>query len=214
MLKKGDTLSTEIEARRELSRYALVQKNQYEPQLVQFGLLDLLWQSLIKARHCRFQFNSWYQFLIQPGKMEDSPQWKKWSSSVYNWIPNAMENPRVNWTRKKPCYRGHVMHAIGWSLQLTITTLFLQLQSKTNYYGYTRIISYFDLGNVSPICELKDTLIWEINNHSQLSYEDRWQGWKIQFEMRTFFPLSHKKRNKHGTSPEGPHVHKQLMDYL
>ena len=43
----------------------------------------------------------------------------------HNWIPNATDNPWANGPGKDPEHEYHVIHTLGWSLQLTDITLTL-----------------------------------------------------------------------------------------
>ena len=57
---------TEIEARRELARVALIGKNHYRPQMIQFEVLDNpRWQANIEEKQGRFRLDNYRPFSFQ-----------------------------------------------------------------------------------------------------------------------------------------------------
>ena len=115
---------TEIEARRELARVGLISKHHYHPQIIQFDVLDdPRWQAKIEAKQGRFQLDRYRPFAFQLGSMVSNPR-------DHEWIPNATDNPWANCPVKNPEHEYHVIHTIGWSLQLTNITLTFDIKIR------------------------------------------------------------------------------------
>ena len=120
--------SKEIEARRELASVGLISKHHYQPQIIQFDVLDdPRWQANIEAKQGHFQLDRYRHFAFQHGSMVYNPR-------DHEWIPNATDNPWTNCPGRNPQDEYHVIHPLGWSLQLTNMTLTLDVKSESIYF--------------------------------------------------------------------------------
>ena len=86
----------------------------------------------------------------------------------HNWIPNAADNPWANSPGKDPENDYHVVHTLGWSLQLTNITLTIDVASEHMYYGKVRIKCDLERGQCPPNHAIKATVIWEPENHCRI----------------------------------------------
>ena len=135
---------TEIEARREVTRIGLISKHHYYLQIIHIDVLDNpRWQANIEEKQGRFQFDSYKPFAFQPDSMVYNPNNR-------NWIPNANDNPRANCPVRTPELEYHVIHTLGWSLQLTNITLTFDIASEHMYYGKNRIKCDIERGYCEP----------------------------------------------------------------
>ena len=119
--------STEIEAHRELARVGLIGKNHYRPQMIKFDVLDdHRWQANIEEKQGRFHLDLYRPFSFHHGSMVYNPR-------DHNWIPYATGNPLANCPGKDQELEYDVIHAPGWSLQLTNITLTFDVASEHIY---------------------------------------------------------------------------------
>ena len=103
---------TETEARRELTRVGLISKHHYQPQLIQFDVFDdPRWLANIEETKGRFRLDRYRPFAFKHGSMVHNPR-------IHNWIPNVTDNYLANCPGKDPKHENHVIHTLGWSLQL------------------------------------------------------------------------------------------------
>ena len=124
---------TEIEARRELTRIGLISRHHFYPQIIQFYVLDdPRWQANIEEKQGRYYFNRYRPFAFKHGSIAYNP-------NDHNWIANATDNLWASCPGKTPEHEYHVIHTLGWSLQLTNITLTFDVASKHIYYGKDRI---------------------------------------------------------------------------
>ena len=87
---------TKIEARREIACVGFINKHHYNPQIIQFDVIDdPRWQANIEAKQGRFQLDRYRPFAFQHGSMVYNPR-------DHNWIPNATDNPWANCPGKNP----------------------------------------------------------------------------------------------------------------
>ena len=150
---------TEIEARRELARVGLINKHHYRAQMIQFDVLDdSLWQANIVEKQGRFRLDGYRHFAFQNGSLVYNPR-------DHNWIPNATDNPWANCLGKDSEHGYHVIHTLGWSLQLTNITLTFDVASEHMYYGKVRIKYDLERGHCPPNHAVKATVIWETENN-------------------------------------------------
>ena len=157
---------TEIEARRELARVGLINKHHYHPKIIQVD--DPSWQANIEAKQGRFQLDRYRPFAFQHGIMVCNPM-------DHERIPNATDNPWANCPGKNPEHKYHVIHTLGWSLQLTNITISFDVKSESIYYGKIRIKCDLERGYCPPNHALKATvgnpkttavfLMWEDHMH-------------------------------------------------
>ena len=102
-----------IEARRKFARLSLISKHHYQPQIIQFDVLDYQrWQANIEAKR---SFSTWsLQTFWSPtrGKEVYKPR-------DHEGIPNATDNPLAKCLGQNLDYEYHVIDTLGWSLQLT-----------------------------------------------------------------------------------------------
>ena len=118
---------TEIEACRELARVGLVSNRNYYTQIIHFDvLIDPRLQANIEAKHGRFQLDRYRHFAFQHENMAYNPR-------DHERIPNATDNPWANCPSKNPENDYHVIHTLGWSLQLTNITLNFDVTSESMY---------------------------------------------------------------------------------
>ena len=167
---------TEIEARRELTRIGLINKNHYYPQHIQFDMLDdPQWQARIEEKQGRFQLDRYRPFAFQHGSLVYNP-------NDHNWIPNATDNPWANCPGKNPQNEYHIIHTLGWSLQLTNITLTFDVASEHMYYGKDRFRCAIDRGYCEPNHAIKATVIWEPEHHCKIFDVGRSHARMIKFQ--------------------------------
>ena len=76
----------EIEARRELARIDLKNKQHHRPNLIQFDLLNnQCWQANVEAKQGRFQLDRHCIFAVRHGNHVFNPR-------DVDWIPNATDH--------------------------------------------------------------------------------------------------------------------------
>ena len=137
-------IPTEIDARRELKRVVLIDKHHYHSKMKQFDVLDdPRWQANIEAKQGRFQLDCFRPFAFQHGSMVYNPR-------DLEWIPNATDDLWAYCPGKNPEYEYHVIHTLGWSLQLTNITLSFNVASEHMYYGKVRIKLDIERGYCPP----------------------------------------------------------------
>ena len=201
---------TEIEARRELARVGLRNKEHYHPQLIQFDILDdPRWQSNIESKQGRFQLDRYRPFAIQHGSMVYNPR-------DHEWIPNSTDNPWANCPGKNPQHENHVIHTLGWSLQLTNITLTFDVKSESIFYGKIRIKCDLERVYFPPDHAIKATVIWEPKNHCRIFDVGRSYARMINFQKRYFFEtLENNETNsghKHNAHMYSSRFQKHLYD--
>ena len=76
-----------------------------------------------------------------------------------NWIPKATDNTWANCPGKEREHEYHVIHTLGWSLQLTNITLTFDVASEHMYYGKVRIRCDIERCYCPPNHAIKATLI-------------------------------------------------------
>ena len=131
-------------------------KHHYLPQILQFDVLDdPRWQANIEAKQGLFQLDRYRPFAFQHGR-------------DHEWIPTATDNPWANSPGKNPEHDYHVIHTLGWSLQLTNITLTFDIKSESIYNGKIRIKSDLERGYCPPNHAIKSTVIWEPENHCRI----------------------------------------------
>ena len=149
----------QIEARRKLSLVGLISKHHYHPQILQFDLRDNpRWQANKKAKHGRFHLDRYRTFAFQHESMVYNP-------GDQEWTPNAIDNPWANCPDRNPQHENHVIHALGWSLQLTNITLTFDVKSESIYYGKISIKCDLERGYCPPNHAIKATNTWQPKNH-------------------------------------------------
>ena len=126
---------------------------------------------------------------------------------VYNprdhyWIPNATDNSWANCPGKHPEHKYHVIHTLGWSLQLTNITLTFDVATERMYYGKIRINCDIERGHCPPNYAIKATIIWEPENHCQIFDVGSSHARMIKFQKRYFIETLENK--------ETSNVHKHL----
>ena len=77
---------TEIQARREFARTALINKQPYHPQLIKFYPR---WQANNEAKQGRFQLDLYRPLAFQRGDL-------LYNQRDHNWIPNAKIKPGLS----------------------------------------------------------------------------------------------------------------------
>ena len=92
---------------------------------------------------------------------------------VYNprdheWTPKATGNPWANCPVKNPEYEYHVIHTLGWSLQLTSITLTFDVNPESIYYEKIRIKSDIEQDYCPPNHNIKDKVIWDPKNNCRV----------------------------------------------
>ena len=122
---------------------------------------DPQWQARIEGKQGRFQFDRYIPFAFQHGSLVNNPNDR-------NWIPNAIDNPWANCPGKNHQNEYHVIHTLGWSLQLTNITLTFDVASEHMYYGKDRIKCDIDRGYCEPNHAIKATVIWEPEHHCKI----------------------------------------------
>ena len=153
---------TEIEACRELTRIGLISKHHYYLQIIHIDVLDNpRWQANMEEKQGSFQFDRYKPFAFQHGSMVYNPNDR-------NCIPNANDNPWANCPVRTPEREYHVIHTLGWSLQLTNITLTFDIASKHMYYGIDRIKCDIERGYCEPNHAIESRVIWETENHYKI----------------------------------------------
>ena len=119
---------------------------------------------------------------------------------VYNprdheWIPNATDNSWVNCPGRNPEHEYHVIHTLGWLLQLTNTTLNFDVKSESIYYWRIRIKCDLERGYCPPNHAIKATVIWEPKNHCRIFDFGRSYVRMIKLQKSYFIETFEKKRN-------------------
>ena len=189
---------TKIEARRELARVGLISKDLYRPQMIQFDILDdPSWQANIEEKRGLFQLDRYKPFAFRHGSMIYNPR-------DHNWLPNATDNPSVNCLGKNPEYEYHVIHTIGWSLQLTNITLTFDVATEHMYYGKIRIKCDIERGHCPPNHSIQATVIWEPENHSRIFDVGISYARMFKFQKRYFI------ENLENNETKCTHVHKSF----
>ena len=201
---------TEIEARRELTRIGLKDKNNYRPQRIQFDILDdPHWQERIEEKQGRFQFNRSDPFAFQHGSLVYNP-------NDHNWIPQVTDNPWANCPGKSPQYEYHVIHTIGWTLQLTKITLTFDLATEHMYYGKDRIKCDIERGYCEPNHAIKAVVIWEPEHHCKIFDVGRSHARMIKFQKRYFIETLENnetiRRHQHEAHMYSSRFQKHLYD--
>ena len=105
---------------------------------------------------CRYR-----PFAFQHGHMVYNPR-------DHEWIPNAKVNPWANCPGKNPEHEYHIIHTLGWSLQLTNITLSTDVKSGSIYYGETRIKCDLEKSYYPPNHAIKAGVNWVPNNHCRI----------------------------------------------
>ena len=150
---------------------------------MQFDVLDdPRWQANIEAKHGRFQFDRYLHFAFQHGSMVYYPR-------DHEWIPNATYNPWANCSRRNPEYKYHVIHTLGWSLQLKNITLTFDVKSENIYYRKIRVNYDLERGYCPPNRAIKATVIWEPENHCRIFDVGRSYARMIKFQKRYFIEV-------------------------
>ena len=121
---------TEIQIRREIARVGLISKHHYHPKIIQFDTLDD--PRLQETKQGLFQLDRYRPFAFQYGSIVYDPR-------DHEWIPNANDNPWANCPGRNPEHKYHVIHTLGWSLQLANITLTIEVKSESIYYAKIRI---------------------------------------------------------------------------
>ena len=103
-----------------------------------------------------------------------------------NWIPNATDNPWSNSPGKDPGHKYHVIHALGWSLQLTNITLTFYVASEHMYYGKVRKKCDLERGHCPLNHAINTTLIWEPEKHCRIFDVGRSYARMIKVQKRYF----------------------------
>ena len=161
-VNNGPFFPIEINARRELARIGLISKHHYHPQIIQFDVLyDPRSQANIETKEGRFQLDCNRTFAFQQGSMVYNPR-------DHERIPNATNNHWANCLGKKPEHEYHVIHTLGWSLQLTNITIFFDVKTENIYYGKILIKSDLERGYRPPNHAIKASVIWEPENHCRI----------------------------------------------
>ena len=139
----------------EKPRVGLISKRRYHPQKIQFDVLDdSRWQANIEAKQGRFQLDRYRPFAFQHGSLVYNPR-------DHEWIPNATDNPWAICPGKNPEHEYHVIHSLGWSLQLTDITLTFDEKSESIYYGKIRFKCDLERNYCPPKHTIKANFIWE-----------------------------------------------------
>ena len=178
-----------IEARREPARIGLKSKHHHRPQMIQFDVLDdPRWHANKEEKQGRFRLDHYRPFAFQHGSMVYNPR-------DHYWIPNATDDPWANCPAKTPEHEYHVIHTLGWSLQLTNITLTFDVASEPMYYGKDRIKCNLERDRFPPGHAIKTTIVWDPENHCRIFDVGRSHARMINFKKDTL--LKHSKRLKH-----------------
>ena len=134
---------------------------------------------LISRKKGRFQIDRSWLFALQHGSMVYNPR-------DHEWIPNATADPWAYCPGKNPEHEYHVIHTLGWSLQITNITLTFDVASEHMYYGKVRIKGDIERGYCAPNHAIKATVIWEPENHCRIFDVGRSYPRMIKFQKRYF----------------------------
>ena len=104
----------------------------------------------------------------------------------HNRIPNATDNPWANCPGKDPEHENHVIHTLGWSLQLTNITLTFDVASEHKYYGKVCIKWDIKRGYRPPNQAIKATVIREPEKYCRIFDVGRSYARMIKFLKRYF----------------------------
>ena len=172
----------EIDARRELARIGLISKEHSHPQKIQSDIIvDPRWQANLEAKQGHFQLDRYRPFAFQHGSMVYNPR-------DHEWIPNASDNPWAICPGQNPQHEYHVIHKLGWSLQLTKVTLIFDVKSESIYYGKIRNKCDLERGYCPPN-HAKATVIWEPKDHCRIFDVGRSHARMIKFQKRYFIEV-------------------------
>ena len=104
----------------------------------------------------------------------------------HEWIPNATDNSWANCSGRNPQHKNHVIHSLGWSLQLTNITLTFDVKSESIYHGKIRIKFDLERDHCPPSHAIKTTVIWEPENHCRFFVVGRSYARKFIFQKPYF----------------------------
>ena len=107
------------------------------------------------------QLDRYRPFSSQQGSIVYNPQ-------DPNWIPIATDNPWAKCPGRSPEHEYHVVHTLGWSLQLTNITLTFNVAAEHTYYGKDRIKCDIDRSYCAPNHAIKATVFWKPENHCKI----------------------------------------------
>ena len=99
----------------------------------------------------------------------------------------------------------HVIHTLGWSLQLTSITLTFDVATERMYYGKVRINCDIERGHGPPNHAFKATIIWEPENHCRIFDVGRSHARMIKFKKRYFTETLENNETGH-KSGHKPHI--------
>ena len=166
-------------------------------------------QANIEEKQGRFRLDRYRPFTFHYGSMVYNPR-------DHNWIPNATDNPWPNIPGKDPEHEYHVIHTLGWSLQLTNITLTFDVASEHMYYGKFRVKCNQERVHCPPNHAIKATVIWEPENHCRIFDVGRSYARMIKFPKRYFIEaLEYNETNsghKHNAQIYSSCFQKRLYD--
>ena len=116
----------------------------------------------------------------------------------HNWIPNATDNPSANCPGKDPEHEYHVIHTLGWSLQLTDITLTFDVATEHMYYGKVCIKCDIERGHCPPNHAIKVTFVWEPENNCRIFDVGTSHARMINFQKRYFIETLKKNETSSG----------------
>ena len=124
--------------------------------------------------------------------------------------------PGANCLGPNPEHEYHVIHALGWSLQLTNITHSFGVKSENIYYGKTRLKCNLERSYCPPNHAIKAAVIWEPNNNCRIFDVGRSYARMIKFQNGYFIEtLQNKETNpghKHNAQMYSSCFQKHLYD--
>ena len=118
-------------------------------------------QANIESKQGRFQLNCYQPFAFKHGSLV-------YNSRDHDWIPNTTDNPWDHCPGQNPKRESHVIHTLGWSLQLNDITLIFDVKSERVYYGETGMKKDIETGYCPSNYAIKATVIWEPNDQCRI----------------------------------------------
>ena len=115
---------------------------------------------------------------------------------------------------KNPEHDYHVIHTLGWSLQLTNITLTFDVATKHMYYGKVCIKCVIERGHCPPNHATKATIIWEPENHCRIFDVVRLYARMIKFQKRFFIETLDKNETNSGHQHNARMYSSRLQKHL
>ena len=154
---------------------------------------------IIEAKQGRFQPDRYRPFALQHGSLVYNPKDQEW-------IPNATDNHWANCPGRNPEHEHHVIHTLGWSLQLTNITLTFDVKSESIYYGKIRIKCDLEKDYCPPNHAIKATVFREPETHCRIFDVARSNARMIKFQKR--YPIETLKYNETNSGQKNtPHMY-------